>query len=134
MRLMIYKKQSEQMKILVSGSDGYSGSNYCTQAREKGHEILGVDIDPWFKPQGCEIQRLDIRDGEACLAVCRNFKPDAIIHTARAPGNLGQIEKDRATAYRRDRRRQRDDPALSREPPPRRDEPGRGAPAADPGF
>lgn len=87
------------MKILITGSDGFSGSHYLIRARNEGHQVLGVDVNPWFKPEGCEIQKLDIRDVEGCEKVCRRFAPDAIIHTARAPGSLGMVEKDRVPVY-----------------------------------
>lgn len=87
------------MKILITGSDGFSGSNFCRQAREDGHQVLGTDLNNWFVLKGCQIEKLDIRDYHRCLKICRAFRPDAIIHTARAPGSLGQLERDRATAY-----------------------------------
>ena len=88
------------MKILITGSDGFSGSHFCVQAQESGHQVLGTDISCWFVPRGLQVQNLDIRDQKACQELCRTFRPDAIIHTARAPGNLWQLEKDRVTAYR----------------------------------
>ena len=87
------------MKILITGSGGFSGSNFCRQAKEDGHRVLGTDLNNWFVPKGCQIEKLDIRDQHAVFKICRTFRPDAIIHTARAPGSLGQLERDRATAY-----------------------------------
>lgn len=88
------------MKILITGSDGFSGSHFCVQAKEDGHQVLGTDINCWFVPEGLQVKNLDIRDQKTCQDLCRTFQPDVIIHTARAPGNLWQLEKDRATAYR----------------------------------
>ena len=87
------------MKILITGSDGFSGSHFCVRAKENGHQVLGTDLNCWFAPEGLQVQKLDIRDQKACQELCRTFRPEAIIHTARAPGNLWQLEKDRATAY-----------------------------------
>jgi dTDP-4-dehydrorhamnose reductase len=88
------------MKILITGSDGFTGSQYCVKACEKGYQVLGTDVIAEFKPEGCRIEQLDLRDEQACIALCNAFKPEAIIHTARAPGNLWQTEKDRLNAYR----------------------------------
>jgi dTDP-4-dehydrorhamnose reductase len=87
------------VKILVTGSDGFSGSNFCLQAMKDGHQVLGTDLACWFAPKGCRTERLDIRDQQSCNDICKSFHPDVIIHTARAPGNLWQIERDRATTY-----------------------------------
>ena len=87
------------MKILITGSDGFSGSNFCLQAMKDGHQVLGTDLECWFAPKGCRTEKLDIRDQQSCNDICKSFCPDAIIHTARAPGNLWQIEKDRVTAH-----------------------------------
>ena len=87
------------MRILVTGSDGFTGSRYCQMAPKEGHEALGIDVKNDFTPKGCRVEALDIRDEQACKKICGTFKPDAVIHTARAPGNLWHIEKDRETAF-----------------------------------
>ncbi|MBW1997547.1 MAG: sugar nucleotide-binding protein [Deltaproteobacteria bacterium] len=76
------------------------GSNYCLKASKAGHDILGVDLRNRFKPDGCSTASLDIREERACKDICESFKPQAIIHTARAPGSLWEIEKNRIAAYR----------------------------------
>jgi len=88
------------MKILITGSDGFTGSQFCKMACEEGHQVLGTDIKNEFVPEGCRIEQLDLRDEQASKALCRAYKPEAIIHTARAPGNLWETEKERLNAYR----------------------------------
>ena len=88
------------MKILITGSDGFTGSQYCIKALEDGHQVLGTDIKTDFIPEGCRIEQLDLRDERACKSLCKAFKPEVIIHTARAPGSLWQTEKERLNAYR----------------------------------
>jgi dTDP-4-dehydrorhamnose reductase len=87
------------MKILVTGSDGFSGSNFCRKARKRGHQVLGTDINPWFKVKGCQFLGLDMISEGGCLNMCRTYKPDVIINAARAPGNLGHCEKKRYDTY-----------------------------------
>jgi dTDP-4-dehydrorhamnose reductase len=87
------------MRVFITGSDGFTGSHFCVTACEEGHQVLGTDVTNHFMPEGCRIETLDIRDEQACKALCRAFKPEAIIHTARAPGSLWQTEKDRLNTY-----------------------------------
>ena len=58
------------MKILITGSDGFTGSRYCQMAREAGHEVFGTDVKNTFIPEGCRIERLDIRDEQGCKNLC----------------------------------------------------------------
>lgn len=93
------RQKEPGMRIIVTGSDGFSGSHFCVQARNSGHQVLAADLETWFEPEGCVTELLDIRDKQACERICRNFRPDVVIHTARAPGRLGDLERDRAAAY-----------------------------------
>ena len=61
------------MKIIVTGSDGFSGSNYCVKAKELGHQVLATDLKTWFRPEGCKIGKLDIRDYQNCLKICHSL-------------------------------------------------------------
>lgn len=87
------------MKILVTGSDGFAGSNFCRQAMRGGHQVLGAARNTWFVLKGYLSKRLDIMDQDSCLTICEDFQPDAIIHTVKARGNLGQWERERGNAY-----------------------------------
>ncbi len=97
--------------LLVTGSSGLIGSEVCAYfARELGYTIHGVDNNQravFFGPQGdtrWNQQRLtqelpgfvhhelDIRDRTGVLALVREIKPRAIVHTAAQPSH------DRAAA------------------------------------
>ena len=97
--------------ILVTGSSGLIGSEVCTYfARELGFQVHGLDNNQravFFGPQGDtrwnqrRLQKalpdfvhheLDIRDRSGVLAMVRQLKPAAIIHTAAQPSH------DRAAA------------------------------------
>jgi CDP-paratose 2-epimerase len=98
-------------KILVTGSSGLIGSEVCGHfAHDPGCQIHGVDNNQravFFGPQGdtrWNQQRLqkslpafvhheiDIRDRAGVLALIKEIRPDAIVHTAAQPSH------DRAAA------------------------------------
>jgi CDP-paratose 2-epimerase len=97
--------------ILVTGSSGLIGSEVCAYfARELGYQVHGLDNNQravFFGPQGDtrwnqrRLQEnlqgfvhheLDIRDRAGVLALVRELKPAAIVHTAAQPSH------DRAAA------------------------------------
>jgi CDP-paratose 2-epimerase len=97
--------------VLVTGSSGLIGSEVCAYfSRELGFTVHGLDNNQravFFGPQGdtrWNQQRLthdlpsfvhhelDIRDRQAVLALVKQLKPSAIIHTAAQPSH------DRAAA------------------------------------
>src|SRR5579884_1539627 len=97
--------------LLVTGSSGLIGSEVCAYfAREAGWRIHGVDNNQravFFGPAGDtrwnqqRLERdlagfvhheLDIRDRAGVLALVRELKPAAIVHTAAQPSH------DRAAA------------------------------------
>lgn len=98
------------MKLLVTGSSGLIGSEVCVHFSRLGWEIHGVDNNQravFFGPQGdtrWNQQRLeqdlpgfvhhelDIRDRSGVLALLKEVRPDAIVHTAAQPSH------DRAAA------------------------------------
>ena len=98
-------------KLIVTGSSGLIGSEVCGFfARELGYEIHGVDNNQravFFGPQGdtrwnqhrlessvpgFRHHELDIRDRAGVLALLREIRPDAVVHTAAQPSH------DRAAA------------------------------------
>jgi len=97
--------------LLVTGSSGLIGSEVCSYfARELGYAVHGVDNNQraaFFGPAGdtrwnqrrlaAELpgfrhHELDIRDRAGVLALLKEIKPDAIVHTAAQPSH------DRAAA------------------------------------
>jgi CDP-paratose 2-epimerase len=98
-------------KLLVTGSSGLIGSEVCGFfARELGYEIHGVDNNQravFFGPQGdtrwnqhrlekslpaFRHHELDIRDRAGVLALMKEIRPAAVVHTAAQPSH------DRAAA------------------------------------
>lgn len=101
----------KQRTILITGSSGLIGSEVaCHFSRELGYAVHGVDNNQravFFGPEGdtrwnqLRLQRelpgyvhheLDIRDRAGVLALLRDVRPDAIVHTAAQPSH------DRAAA------------------------------------
>ena len=97
--------------LLVTGSSGLIGSEVSTYfTRELGYTVHGVDNNQravFFGPQGdtrwnqkrllselpgFKHHELDIRDRAAVLALVKDLKPSAIVHTAAQPSH------DRAAA------------------------------------
>ncbi len=97
-------------KILVTGSSGLIGSEVCTYFARQGWAVHGLDNNQravFFGPQGdtrwnqqrlqktlasFQHHELDIRDRAGVLALLRDLRPDAIVHTAAQPSH------DRAAA------------------------------------
>ena len=68
------------MRLLVTGGAGYLGSELCTQALERGHDVLATQhVQP--PPHGRAVQ-LDVRDAEAVERAVLRHGPDVVIHTA----------------------------------------------------
>jgi CDP-paratose 2-epimerase len=97
--------------LLVTGSSGLIGSEVCTYfTQELGYTVHGLDNNQravFFGPQGdtrwnqqrllaelpgFQHHELDIRDRAAVLALVKELKPSAIVHTAAQPSH------DRAAA------------------------------------
>ncbi len=98
------------MNLLVTGSSGLIGSEVCAYFAAQGYKVHGVDNNQravFFGSQGdtrwnqqrlsrelkeFEHHELDIRDRAGVLALVKQLKPSAIVHTAAQPSH------DRAAA------------------------------------
>ncbi len=96
--------------LLVTGSSGLIGSEVCQYFHRQGWRVVGVDNNQravFFGPQGdtrwnqerlistlerFEHVEIDIRNRAGVIELLRNYKPDAIVHTAAQPSH------DRAAA------------------------------------
>jgi CDP-paratose 2-epimerase len=101
---------TEMKTLLVTGSSGLIGSEVCISFARAGYRIHGIDNNQravFFGPQGdtrwnqqrlmreipdFQHHEIDIRNRDGLLALVREIKPSAIIHTAAQPSH------DRAAA------------------------------------
>lgn len=74
------------MKILVTGANGQLGKEVIKQGFE--HELYLTDVET-----------LDITDGKAVSTLCREIRPDAVIHCA-AYTNVDAAEADPDKAFK----------------------------------
>lgn len=76
------------MRIVVTGSDGYIGSNLCKSLRNDRHDVLGLD-----KATGDNLNSPKIPDR------IRKFRPDWIIHLAALPAIIACEENKEQATY-----------------------------------
>ncbi len=70
------------MRIAVTGGSGNIGRRVCRELRQRGHEVLCLDLTP---PAAAEpgFRQVDLCDGAATLEACRSAA--AIVHLAAIP-------------------------------------------------
>lgn len=84
------------MKVLITGVAGPRGRHVATYLNEQGHEVVGVDTEPWSQPpDGVEVHRMDHRKrGFENLMRMGGF--EALVHLALHAGfRLPQAERHR---------------------------------------
>lgn len=70
------------MKVLVTGISGALGRVVAKKLAERGHEVVGIDVRPWYHPpEGVKVIQADIRKRPA-EDVFRTQRPEALIHMA----------------------------------------------------
>ena len=71
------------MKVLITGSSGFIGCHLVRGITERGHSVLGVDVDmPVSRPSGFTFQKCDILNSEQLKAIFLEFEPTHVIHLA----------------------------------------------------
>ena len=71
------------MKVLITGSSGFIGCHMVSDITERGHSVLGVDVNiPVSRPAGFAFQECDILDAEKLKAIFLEFEPTHVIHLA----------------------------------------------------
>ena len=77
------------MKVFVTGVGGQLGHDVVNNALERGHQVCGSDIAPFYSGiqdgspvTQCSYRQLDITDEEAVRETIEELHPDAIIHCA----------------------------------------------------
>ena len=70
------------MKVLITGISGALAREVTRRVVERGHEVVGIDVRPWYHPpEGVRVIQTDIRKRPA-EEVFRSFRPDALVHMA----------------------------------------------------
>jgi len=70
------------MKVLITGISGALGRLVAARLAEKGHEVLGIDVRPWYHPpDGVRVFQGDIRKRPA-EDLFRTQRPEALVHMA----------------------------------------------------
>jgi dTDP-4-dehydrorhamnose reductase len=75
-------------KVLVTGANGMLGSDLCEIFKEKGHQVIGTDLET-----------LDVCDYEAVQATVIQIDPDFVIHLA-GMTDVDNCEKEPEKAFR----------------------------------
>ena len=71
------------MKVLITGSSGFIGCHLVRGIIERGHLVLGVDVNmPVSRPEGFIFQECDILDAEKLKAIFLEFEPTHVMHLA----------------------------------------------------
>jgi len=77
------------MRVLVTGGAGFIGSHLVDFLMRNGYQVIAVDnlssgrlefISKWFDSDGFEFYRIDLRDFDELVGICRGV--DAVFHFA----------------------------------------------------
>lgn len=85
------------MNVMVTGCSGYIGSVMCKLLKEKGHRVLGVDIN-YCQHKYTDIFLLENVRAPKVARVVAEFKPEAIFHFA-ASADVGESVTNPALFY-----------------------------------
>lgn len=71
------------MKVLVTGSSGFIGSNLVPLLRSMGHDVVGLDVVPPTWQSGLDhFELVDVRDEDGVRGAVRRAEPQVVIHLA----------------------------------------------------
>ena len=94
------------MKYLVTGHTGFKGAWLSLLLRERGHEVVGLSLDPLrgslFERAGLESLiardlRVDIRNQAETVSAIKELEPEVVIHMAAQPLVLQSYKNPRFT-------------------------------------
>lgn len=75
------------MRCIVTGGGGFAGSHLCEYLKQKGEEILALDLTEGLLEELAQDLRpdfieCDLLDRPALRSIIRDFKPDVLFHLA----------------------------------------------------
>ena len=93
-------KETEIMKVLVTGAAGFVGSSLSAVLANQGHGVFGVDnfsdyyspdlkrarVENLLKPHQVAFEEIDLLDEKSLNSTFASFEPDCCIHLAAQPG------------------------------------------------
>ncbi len=82
-------------RTLITGGSGFIGTNLLDHLIAQQHQVLNVDISvPRCDAHSSHWQLCDICDRDALLGICRDFRPDTIVHLAARTDLNGSASED----------------------------------------
>ncbi|HXH14386.1 MAG TPA: SDR family oxidoreductase [Alphaproteobacteria bacterium] len=85
------------MRILITGGSGFLGRQVALLLKDQ-HQVVGTYREHEVSLDGCLMRRLDVTDRMGVLSLCRECRPDAIVHTA-VRGDIERCERFPEDAY-----------------------------------
>ena len=85
------------MRVLVTGASGLLGA-HLTAAYTQEHEVVGVDLIPWWGDRPATVLIGDLTDDVFLAEAVDRARPDILLHCA-AMVNVDACEENRALAY-----------------------------------
>jgi len=82
------------VKVLITGANGYIGSNLRRYLRNNGFDVYAVTSK---KLEDSKVFQIDITNANSIFSIIKEIKPDVIIHTA-ALSNLRKCEENKTLA------------------------------------
>lgn len=70
------------MKVLITGSSGFIGTNLSLELKRQGQEILGIDIRPQPPLLNTPFHQCDVLDAKGLKQIFSQFAPEYVIHLA----------------------------------------------------
>lgn len=75
------KRKSRGLKIAITGSSGFIGSNLVSRYKQQGADVLGCDILPPRNPENADVhQFVNLMDRKTLGDTLEKFDPDYLFH------------------------------------------------------